>query len=129
MKIKMIINNKNGTVIDFDIVGYGNVLMDYEYGTFDCRSFVDTKEANDEFEQMILNNIDTIIEKLTKPSLERVQREIDKIKDMVLILDTIQTDEEREIVSNWIDRSLPVLIEAEDYERCSIIKQLKDKLW
>ena len=128
MKIKLVINERNGTVIDFDIIGYGNVLMDYEYGTFDCRSFLETKEANDEFEQMILNNIDIIIEKLTKPSLEKVQKEVDKIIDMVLIIDSITTDEERKIVLNWIERSLPVLIEAEDYERCSVIKKLKDKL-
>lgn len=129
MKIKIMIKEISGTLINFDIIGFGNVLMDYEYGTFDSSSFDDSVEANINFEELVLINIDHIIDILTKPTLYRVQKEVDKITDIVEYAESIdiETDENRKI-ENWINISLPILIEAEDYERCQIIMKLKNKI-
>ena len=129
MDIKIKINERNRTVIDFDIVGFGNVLMDYEYGTFDCYSFDDNIESDEEFRQMILDNIDIIIKTISIPTLEKAREQVDLIKDLVYIANPFKsTDNIKKTYNNWSSKLLPVLIEAEDYERCQVIIDFKNKL-
>jgi len=130
MKIK--INEIDGTLINFDILNHGNVLMDHETGTFDCRAFGDDTEADQNFEQYILDNIDEIFTEIVKPDLESIIKEVDNIENKLYDLSESEinelSDTDMKTLKRWIDNSIQKLIEIEDYERCNILTKLKNIL-
>jgi len=126
MKIRIL--EIKGTVIKFDIVDRGNVLMDYAAGVFDSKVFDDNvDETEKEFYDFILENIDIIIKNITKPTYQSIKHDIDYLNMSIINNENITYDIKNTLLT-WIDTSLKILIENEDYERCDIIKKFKEKL-
>lgn len=124
--MKININNISGSTVDFDILGKGNVLLDSEQGNFDCSSINDSPEADDDFHDYILDNIDEIIEKISKPDIKQIHKELNNLKELTKSQLLEIADSEKDIVDFklWCEDALVLLISLEEYENCSIVKRL-----
>jgi hypothetical protein len=128
-EIKIKIIEFDDTVVNFDIIGRGNVLLDYENGYFDSSSFDDYEFSEDLFYDFVLENIDELIYIVLKPSYQKIKSDLRKLVGVNFddISDSFN-DIDRVILLEWISDSLPILIKHEDYEICGDLEKLKQHI-
>ena len=120
------VNYLKDTIVNFDIVGKGNVLLDIELGDFDCSALDESPEADDDFEDYILQNINEIIEIISSPTLSQIYKDLKNLKHLTKedIIEMASVTEDSIAFKKWCEDALEILIAIEDYENCSIVKRL-----
>jgi len=122
-----------GSLVDFDIIGKGNVLIDCDNGDFDSSSFKDYELADELFYDYIKENLDEIIYNILQPSYQRSMIEYyqfsesffnDEVQKQVEELDSTS----KIIILDWVDYALPFFIEYEEYEICDKITKLNNHI-
>jgi len=129
MSIKINVFEKNESIINFDILDYGNVIMDYDTGISSCKPFNEQELSILDFELYVLDNIEEILNTLSISTIF-IYSELEEISNLLnMELYEIELDDiEIETMLIWLDKCLPVLTKLEDYENCQLIIKLKDYL-
>lgn len=124
--MEIAINNRDGSMINFDILGLGNVLLDLEKGYFDCKSYDDSDRTDDEFHDYVLININEIVGFLNKPTYGQIVHDLKNLQHLSKeeLIDMSESVENLDIFKVWCEESLVLLIEEEDYENCTVVKKI-----
>jgi len=128
--MKININSVSGNTVDFDIIGKGNVLLDSDIGYFDCSPFDDEMFDEDDLHDYILDNIDEIIDIVSKPTVETIRKDLEFIKTLseIEIIESLITEEDYNDLKQWCEIGLELLIAEEDYDNCIHIKKILNYL-